>query len=191
MASRRSLSFLLAAAAAWGAIAEGGKGMVKPMTEVATVAGGCFWGVEEILRKVPGVVETRVGYTGGFLKNPTYGDVKKGATGHAEAVEIRFDPAVIKYEDVLGWFFRLHDPTTLNRQGNDQGSQYRSAVFYHSEAQKKHAQEVIVRVGKSGKWKNPVVTEVVAATEFYLAEEYHQDYLQKDPGGYTCHFLRD
>ncbi len=168
-----------------------GMASVDKTSEVATVAGGCFWGVEEILRKVPGILETRVGYTGGFLKSPNYEAVKKGATGHAEAVEIKFAPSAISYAEVLGWFFRLHDPTTLNRQGNDLGSQYRSAIFYHSEAQKKTAEEVKLKVNVSGKWKNPVVTEIVAASEFTPAEDYHQDYLQKHPNGYTCHYLRD
>ena len=160
--------------------------------EVATLAGGCFWGMEEILRKVPGVLSTRVGYTGGALENPTYDDLHDGLSGHAEAVEVTFDPTVLSYEDLLEkYFFRMHDPTTLNRQGNDVGSQYRSAIFYHSEEQRLTAEAVKERVDRSGKWKRPIVTEIVAATPFYLAEEYHQDYLQKNPGGYTCHFLRD
>lgn len=157
----------------------------------ATLAGGCFWGVEEILRSLPGVLETRVGYTGGVSRDPTYELVKKGDTGHAEAVEVVFDPGKISYEQLLGYFFRLHDPTTLNRQGNDIGSQYRSSVFYHDAEQKKVAEAVKEKVEKAGKWKRQLVTEIVPASEFYPAEEYHQDYLKKNPGGYTCHYLRD
>lgn len=163
----------------------------KVKQEIAVLAGGCFWGAEELLRELPGVIQTQVGYTGGFLKNPTYEDVKTGTTGHAEAVEVIFDPAKVAYADLLKYFFRLHDPTTLNRQGNDVGTQYRSAIFYHNEAQKKIAQQVKDEVNKSGKWKQPIVTEIVPASEFYSAEEYHQDYLQKNPGGYTCHYLRE
>ena len=162
-----------------------------PHREVATLAGGCFWGMEEILRKIPGVTSTRVGYTGGATSHPTYPEVHAGDTGHAEAIEVVFDPAQISYEDILGYFFRMHDPTTLNRQGNDVGTSYRSAIFYHSEAQRQTAERVKDRVDKSGKWPAPVVTEIVAAGEFWPAEEEHQQYLQKHPGGYTCHYLRD
>lgn len=165
--------------------------MDKQTLSTATLAGGCFWGMEDILRKIPGIVETSVGYTGGYTPNPTYEVVKKGATGHAESVEIKFDPKKISYEEILGYFFRMHDPTTKNRQGNDIGSQYRSAIFYHDEEQRKVAEKVKEQVGKSGKWKNPIVTDIVPAREFYPAEDYHQDYLVKNPGGYTCHFLRD
>ncbi|MBI5623738.1 MAG: bifunctional methionine sulfoxide reductase B/A protein [Elusimicrobia bacterium] len=163
----------------------------KAGLETATLAGGCFWGVEEILRKLPGVTEVEVGYTGGTRPNATYEQVKSGATGHAEAVRVVFDPASLAYEDLLGYFFRLHDPTTPDRQGNDVGTQYRSAVFYHSESQRKTALGVKERVDRSGKWKRPVVTQIVPAGEFWKAEDYHQDYLQKHPDGYTCHFLRD
>ena len=159
--------------------------------ETATLAGGCFWGVEELIRRLPGVVDTEVGYTGGTLENPVYEKVKKGDTGHAESIQISFDPSRISYEQILEYFFRLHDPTTPNRQGNDIGTQYRSAVFYHSEEQKKAAEKVKAAVDKSGKWKRPVATQIVPASKFYPAEGYHQDYLQKNPGGYTCHFLRD
>jgi len=160
--------------------------------EVATLAGGCFWGMEEILRKVPGVLFTRVGYTGGDLPDPKYDDVHTGTTGYAESVEVTFDPTVISFEDLLTtYFFRMHDPTTLNRQGNDTGTQYRSAIFYHSEAQRKTALRVKAEVDKSGRWKRPITTEITAAGPFYLAEDYHQKYLEKNPGGYTCHFLRD
>lgn len=158
---------------------------------VATVAGGCFWGMEELFRKLEGVVETTVGYTGGKMLNPRYEDVKTGTTGHAEALEIRFDPKKISYEAILEYFFRVHDPTTSNRQGNDQGSQYRSAIFYHNDSQKEVAESVLKKVDTSQKWKHKVVTEIVCATSFYKAEEYHQKYLLKNPGGYTCHYLRD
>jgi peptide methionine sulfoxide reductase msrA/msrB len=157
----------------------------------AVLAGGCFWGVEEILREVPGVLDTTVGYTGGTVKNATYGDVKTGASGHAEAIQVVFDPAKLSYGALLDWFFKLHDPTTLDRQGNDVGTQYRSAIFVASDEQRKEAQAAIERANKSGRWKRPVVTRVENASEFWPAESYHQDYLQKHPGGYTCHFLRD
>lgn len=159
--------------------------------EIAVVAGGCFWGVEEIIRSIPGVLETQVGYTGGAADHPAYKDVSGGKTGHAEAVQIAFDPKKISYADLLGWFFRLHDPTTMNRQGNDIGTQYRSVIFAYDDVQKKTAEEVRARIDKSGKWKNPVVTEIVAAKPFWRAEEYHQKYLVKNPHGYTCHYLRD
>lgn len=159
--------------------------------ETATLAGGCFWGVEEIVRNLPGVVETSVGYTGGVFKNPTYRDVTTGETGHAEAVQVIYDPSKISYEELLRYFFRLHDPTTLNQQGHDRGTQYRSAIFYHSEEQRKIALKVFGEVDRSGKWKRALVTEIVPAAEFYPAEDYHQEYLQKNPGGYTCHYLRD
>ncbi len=159
--------------------------------ETAILAGGCFWGVEEILRAIPGVISIDAGYTGGNLSNPTYEDVHTGRTGHAEAVRVVFDPSKVSYEDLLGWFFRLHDPTTLNRQGNDVGTQYRSAIFYQDDRQKRIAEQVKTKVDASGKWKRPLTTEIVPASEFWMAEDYHQDYLQKNPGGYTCHFLRD
>jgi len=160
--------------------------------EEAVLAGGCFWGMEEILRKVPGVLEVDAGYTGGASKSPSYEDVHTGETGHAEAVRIVFDPAKLSYADLLEhWFFRMHDPTTKNRQGNDVGSQYRSAIFATSPAQRATAEAVKKKVGASGKWKAPIVTEITNAGPFTLAEEYHQDYLQKSPGGYTCHYLRD
>jgi peptide methionine sulfoxide reductase msrA/msrB len=158
---------------------------------VATLAGGCFWGMEEILRTIPGVLQTRVGYSGGSMPRPTYEDVKEGTTGHAETVEVVFDPARISYAELLGYFFRMHDPTTKNRQGNDVGTQYRSAIFYHDEEQKRIAERVKAEVERSGRWKRPLVTEIVPAGEFYPAEDYHQKYLQKHPGGYTCHYLRD
>jgi peptide methionine sulfoxide reductase msrA/msrB len=158
---------------------------------VALLAGGCFWGMEDLLRKVPGVLSTRVGYTGGRTPKATYDKVKRGDTGHAEAVEVVFDPAKLSYEDLLGWFFRMHDPTTANRQGNDVGTQYRSAIFYQDDEQRRVAERVKERLDRSGKWGRPVVTEIVPAGEFWEAEDYHQDYLAKNPGGYTCHYLRD
>jgi methionine-S-sulfoxide reductase len=160
--------------------------------EVAVLAGGCFWGVEDILRDVPGVLDTEVGYTGGQLKNPTYEDTHDGRSGHAEAVRVTFDPSVLGFEELLErWFFRLHDPTTLNRQGGDVGTQYRSAIFPQTEGQRAVAERVIARVGASGRWKRPVTTSIEPAAAWYSAEEYHQDYLRKHPGGYTCHYLRD
>lgn len=161
-------------------------------TEVATLAGGCFWGVEEILREVPGVIDTDVGYTGGWLENPTYDDTHDSKSGHAEAIRVTFDPSVLSYEDLLEkWFFKLHDPTTLNRQGNDVGTQYRSALFPHTPEQKATAERVIERVNASGKWKQPITTSIEPAATWYSAESYHQDYLRKHPGGYSCHFMRD
>ncbi len=159
--------------------------------DTAIVSGGCFWGVEELVRQLPGVLRTTVGYTGGDVTDPSYEVVSRGTSGHAEAVEIVFDPARLTYADVLRYFFRLHDPTTANRQGNDVGPQYRSAIFYRSPAQREVAEKVKAEVDASGKWDSPVVTEIVAAGPFYPAEEYHQDYLQKHPDGYTCHYLRD
>ena len=158
--------------------------------ETATFAAGCFWGTEEFFRKIPGVLKTRVGYEGG--KAPaSYDQVSAGKTGHAESLEIKFDPKKISYRDLLILFFKIHDPTTPNRQGNDHGSQYRSAIFYHSEQQKKTAQDVIKKVTASGKWMKPIVTEVNSYGEFWNAEDYHQKYLVKHPTGYTCHFYRN
>ncbi|HXA17915.1 MAG TPA: peptide-methionine (S)-S-oxide reductase MsrA [Thermoanaerobaculia bacterium] len=158
------------------------------MTETATLAGGCFWGVEELVRKLPGVTDTTVGYAGGTLDTPGYEDVKTGRTGHAESLQIVFDPSKITFDEILDFFFRLHDPTTANRQGNDIGTQYRSAIFYHDEAQREAAERAIQRA--QPKWPRPIVTEVVPFTNFYEAEDYHQDYLQRKPNGYTCHYLR-
>ena len=156
-------------------------------TEVAVLAGGCFWGVEEILRDVPGVIDTDVGYTGGWLENPTYHDTHDSKSGHAEAVRISFDPSVLSYETLLEqWFFRLHDPTTLNRQGNDVGTQYRSAIFYHDDEQRRAAEASRERLGASGRFRRPIVTEITPASTFWRAEEYHQRYLQKT-GQASCH----
>lgn len=160
-------------------------------TEIATLAGGCFWGVEDLFRQLPGVTNTEVGYTGGSTEHPTYETVKIGKTGHAESIQIEFDPNKTNFKNILEFFFKIHDPTTLNRQGNDIGTQYRSAIFYHSDEQKRISEEVIKAVNESGKWPKVIVTEIVPAKTFYSAEAYHQDYLQKNPGGYTCHFIRD
>lgn len=160
--------------------------------ETIYLAGGCFWGMEDILRKIPGVRETQAGYTGGWLPNPKYDDTHDSKSGHAESVKVVFDPKTLSLEELLEkWFFRMHDPTTLNRQGNDVGSQYRSAIFTFNETQKKTAETVKARVNASGKWRRPVVTEIATASIWYPAEGYHQKYLVKNPGGYTCHFMRD
>ncbi len=163
----------------------------KKNWKTAILAGGCFWGVEELFRTEKGVIETVVGYTGGTLKDPTYEVVKKGLTGHAEALKILFDPTLVSFEALLKLFFKLHDPTSTNRQGNDIGTQYRSSIFFLDEDQKKVAERVKALVDTSGVWKKPVVTEILAASDFYSAEEFHQKYLLQNPGGYTCHFVRD
>lgn len=160
------------------------------MADTATLAGGCFWGMEEILRKIPGVLKTRVGYTGGNIEDPDYELVKTGTTGHAEAVNIVFDQNILSYKAFLMYFFRMHDPTTKNRQGGDVGSQYRSTIFYHSEEQKLVAEKIITELNQTGKWQNKIITTLEAFKVFYDAEEYHQGYLKKNPGGYTCHYLR-
>ena len=154
--------------------------------EKAILAGGCFWGMQDLIRKVPGVVSTRVGYTGGEVENATYGNHE----GHAEAIEITFDPAQISYRDLLEFFFQIHDPTTVNRQGNDIGTSYRSAIFYTDEEQRRVAEETIADVEASGRWPGTVVTEVTPAGAFWEAEPEHQDYLEHYPNGYTCHFVR-
>jgi methionine-S-sulfoxide reductase len=161
--------------------------------EVAILAGGCFWGMQDLLRKIPGVLETEVGYTGGWLPNPRYEDTHGSRSGHAESVRIVFDPRKLSYEELLErWFFRMHDPTTPNRQGNDVGTQYRSAIFWTDEAQRATAEAVKQRVQTSGRWKGKTITtEIARATTWYRAEDDHQDYLVRNPGGYTCHYLRD
>jgi peptide-methionine (S)-S-oxide reductase len=155
-------------------------------SEKAILAGGCFWGVEELIRDLPGVSSTVVGYTGGDVKNATY----RNHVTHAEAIEIEFDPAKLSYRALLEFFFQIHDPTTKNRQGNDQGASYRSAIFYLDEKQKETAEKLIAEMTASGKWPGKIVTEVVPATDFWNAEEEHQNYLRKHPYGYTCHFVR-
>ncbi len=155
------------------------------MIQKAYLAGGCFWGLEELFRKLPGVINTETGYTGGENNNPTY----ENHEGHAEALEVTYDTDKISYKQILDFFFCIHNPTTLNQQGNDKGTSYRSAVFYQNEEEKKGAIDFIEIVNKSGKWENPVVTTLEQFSSFWPAEKYHQDYLQKNPGGYTCHAI--
>ncbi len=167
-------------------------GLVKASkSETAILAGGCFWGMEEIIRQIPGVTKSTVGYCGGKTADPTYKEVCSGETGHAEAIEVVFDSNRLSYEELLGYFFRMHDPTTLNRQHNDVGTQYRSAIFYTSEEQKKTAESVKAKLEAAKKFNRPITTEITAASKFYSAEDYHQKYLVKNPGGYNCHVLRD
>jgi len=167
------------------------KATENSQNQVIYLGGGCFWGVEDLIRKMPGVLDTEVGYSGGKLKNPTYELVKKGGSGHAEAVKVVFDSKKVTLEKILEHFFRLHDPTTKNKQGNDVGEQYRSIIFYSNEEQKLIAENVKDRVGKSKKWNAPIVTEIAPFFSFTKAEDYHQDYLLKNPNGYTCHYLRN
>ncbi len=155
------------------------------MNKKIVLAGGCFWGLEELIRTRSGVVNTEVGYTGGKMENPTY----ENHQGHAEAVEIEYDPKITSYKKLLDFFFQIHNPTTLNQQGNDKGTSYRSAIFYGNEEEKKEAKKFIEIVNKSKRWKDPVVTALEPLGKFYKAEDYHQDYLQKNPGGYTCHAI--
>jgi peptide-methionine (S)-S-oxide reductase len=155
-------------------------------TERAILAGGCFWGMEDLIRKQPGVISTRVGYTGGDVPNATY----RNHGTHAEAIEIVFDPEVTSFRRMLEFFFQIHDPTTKNRQGNDLGLSYRSTIFYLDDEQKRVAEETIADVDASGLWPGKVVTEVAAAGPFWEAEPEHQDYLERYPNGYTCHFIR-
>jgi peptide-methionine (S)-S-oxide reductase len=154
--------------------------------EKAILAGGCFWGVEELIRDLPGVNSTVVGYTGGDVKNATY----RNHGTHAEAIAVTFDPEKLSYRKLLEFFFQIHNPTTKNRQGNDVGTSYRSAIFYLSEEQKKTAQNLISEMNASGKWPGAIITEVVPAGDFWDAEEEHQNYLRKLPYGYTCHYIR-
>lgn len=156
------------------------------MTERAVLAGGCFWGMQDLIRKRPGIIDTRVGYTGGDVPNATY----RNHGTHAEGIEINFDPSVTSYREVLEFFFQVHDPTTVNRQGNDQGMSYRSAIYYTSDQQKAIALDTIADVDASGLWPGKVVTEVEPAGDFWEAEPEHQDYLERNPDGYTCHFVR-
>ena len=151
----------------------------------AYFAGGCFWGMEEIFRGLPGVIDTEVGYAGGTNSHPTY----ENHPGHAETLSIEYDPTIISYRELLDFFFRVHNPTTLNQQGNDRGTSYRSAIFYQNDEEKMEATEFIGLVNSSGKWKMPVVTTLEPFSSFYPAEDYHQDYLHKNPGGYTCHAI--
>ncbi|MGO4221217.1 peptide-methionine (S)-S-oxide reductase MsrA [Lysobacter sp. TAF61] len=155
-------------------------------TETAILAGGCFWGMQDLLRRYPGVVSTRVGYTGGDVPNATY----RNHGSHAEAIEMVFDPAVISYRQILELFFQIHDPTTKNRQGNDVGASYRSAIYYTSDSQKRVAENTVADVDASGLWPGKVTTEIAPAGPFWEAEPEHQDYLERYPEGYTCHFIR-
>jgi len=155
-------------------------------TETAILAGGCFWGMQDLIRKLPGVISSRVGYTGGDVANATY----RNHGTHAEAIEVVFDPSVLSYRRVLQFFFQIHDPTTLNRQGNDVGTSYRSAIFYANEEQKRIAEATIRDVQASGKWPGKVMTQVVPEEPFWEAEPEHQDYLDRVPNGYTCHYIR-
>ena len=157
---------------------------MKESHQKATFAGGCFWGIEKYFSEMKGIMSTRVGYTGGTVQNPTYEEVCAGGTGHAEAIEIAYDPSLVSYEELLEFFFRLHDPTTKNSQGPDVGSQYRSAIFYHKDAQKKAAERAVKLLNDSHIFRQPIVTEIEPAGEFYAAEEYHQKYLEQNPGGY-------
>jgi peptide-methionine (S)-S-oxide reductase len=159
---------------------------VSDGVEKAILAGGCFWGMEDLFRKRPGVISTRVGYTGGDVPNATY----RNHGTHAEAIEIVFDPERTSYRELLEFFFQIHDPTTLNRQGNDIGTSYRSAIFYLDEQQRRVAEETIADVDASGGWPGKVVTEVTPAGPFWEAESEHQNYLERNPHGYTCHFVR-
>ncbi len=159
---------------------------MSTMTERAVLAGGCFWGMQDLIRRFPGVISTRVGYSGGDVPNATY----RNHGTHAEAIEIVFDPAQLTFRQLLEFFFQIHDPTTKNRQGNDKGLSYRSAIFYTSDAQKKVALDTIADVDASGIWPGKVATEVAAAGPFWEAEPEHQDYLERIPDGYTCHFIR-
>ncbi len=152
----------------------------------AVLAGGCFWGMQDLIRKQPGVLRTRVGYTGGHVANATY----RNHGGHAEAIEIVFDPAKTSFRQILEFFFQIHDPTTLNRQGNDLGTSYRSAIFYVDDEQRRIAEDTIADVEASGLWPGKVVTEVAKVSDFWQAEPEHQDYLERIPNGYTCHFIR-
>lgn len=154
--------------------------------KIAYLAGGCFWGLEELFRELPGVIDTEVGYSGGENTDPTY----KSHPGHAETLAITYDPTKTSFEALLDFFFRIHDPTTRNRQGNDVGSSYRSAIFYQDDDELHAAEAVIEKVNQSKLYRNPVVTSLEKFKAFYSAEDYHQDYLQKHPGGYTCHYVR-
>jgi len=158
--------------------------------QIAYLAGGCFWGMEELIRKIPGVLSTEVGYTGGSTSNPVYEDVKTGLTGHAESLKITFDPNKLSFRHLLFEFFRIHNPTTSNQQGNDIGTQYRSAIFYVDEQQKQTAEYVVKTVDTSKEWQAQIITELVPFKGFHRAEEYHQQYLIKHPHGYTCHYAR-
>jgi peptide methionine sulfoxide reductase msrA/msrB len=194
MTNRRCLTLaaILTAAACTSSQADPPKRMAKPNgpRETAVLAAGCFWGVEHWMMKADGVADVEVGYVGGTSSKVGYEDVSSGSTGHAEAVRIVFDPTVTSYEQLLVWFFKIHDPTTKNRQGNDVGSQYRSAIFPVTDAQRVVAEQLKTRIERSGAWRRPITTTIEAPTNWVSAEAYHQDYLVKHPGGYDNHFLR-
>ncbi len=155
------------------------------MKKCAYIAGGCFWGLEDLIRTLPGVIDTEVGYTGGENENPDY----RNHPGHAEALRVEYDETKISYQGILNFFFQIHNPTTLNQQGNDRGTSYRSAIFYQDDEEKRVAEEMIEIVNESERWPDPVVTSLEPFTQFWPAETYHQDYLEKNPGGYTCHAI--
>ena len=171
------------------AVSAMGASQKEEKMEKAIFAGGCFWGVEALFEELDGVAEATSGYIGGHTENPTYREICSHTTGHAEAVEVVYDPAKVSYAELCAYFWRLHDPTTMNRQGPDVGDQYRSAIFYLNDEQKKIAEEVKPEAQK--RWKKPIVTEIVPATTFYPAEDYHQNYFKKHPGHLGCHYLRD
>ena len=176
-----------AAAGIVPAAKKGGKTVAKEAhTVTVDLAGGCFWGMQEILRGIPGVLHTEAGYTGGKVEHATY----RNHSGHAEAVQVVYDPDKLPFKTLLRWYFRMHDPTTLDRQGNDAGDSYRSEIFYTTEEQRKTAEAYKEHLNKVGKWGSPIVTKIEKAGSFWKAEEEHQDYLRKHPNGYTCHFMR-
>ncbi len=162
----------------------------NPKQEIAYLAGGCFWGMEELFRSQKGVIETEVGYMGDETPSPTYELIKTGRTNFAETIKVVFDPTLTNYQKMLNYFFKIHDPTTMNQQGNDKGTQYRSAIFYTTDEQKKAAEASIKKINQMKVWKKPIVTQISSAGPWAKAEDYHQDYLQKNPQGYTCHFER-
>lgn len=186
MGNVRALAIISIAAVLALAAAQAGQSKEIKVTEQAILAGGCFWGMEELFRALPGVTDTEVGYTGGDVRNATY----RNHGTHAEAIKVTFDPTKTTYRALLEYFFQVHDPTTKNRQGNDIGASYRSAIFYLNDGQKKTAESLIKEIDASKQWPGPVVTQVAPASDFWSAEDYHQDYLQKNPGGYTCHYVR-
>jgi len=163
--------------------------MSEARTEVATLAGGCFWCIEAVFKEIEGVMEAMPGYAGGTTTNPSYEQVSTGKTGHAETVQVTFDPAKISYRDILNIFFTVHDPTTLNRQGADVGTQYRSAIFWHDEGQRQTAEEVVAEIAKDHIWKKPIVTQILPLEKFYPAEEYHRDYFSKHPEQAYCQIV--
>jgi len=195
-AARWLVGGLMVVAMTWFAVARGGGATdevpvpASDEREVAILSGGCFWGMEHLLRDLEGVTDTEVGYAGGHTPDATYTMVSDGTSGHAESVRVVYDPARLSYEDLLRFFFRIHDPTTSNRQGNDIGSQYRSTIQVVDEEQRRTAERVRAEIDASGFWKRPVVTEIADAGTFIPAEDHHQDYLVRKPGGYTCHWIR-